>query len=686
MHRVPSALCVLLLLVAPPLLAQTPDSTATDTFRVELPEVTVEALRSTETEASAPFSVSIHQRSVDEIALQAPVFLRDTFRDLPGVWMNDRGHFALGERLVVRGMGWRSPFGVRGVQVLLDGIPLTLPDGQAFLDIADPLFIRQAELVRGPSSLFWGNGSGGVLFLNSLPTSDSPSAQVRAGMGSYGLRQVSGEVVLGRPNEGLGQWRVSASNMRQDGYRDNSEGRFTRGLLSGRLALSSQTQLQIVGAFVHQDAQHPGALTRSEKKTDPTQADSLFANFGADGAGKKSTQAQLGLSVTHDFESVSLDGTLYGGFRDLENPLPFVVIGFDRLYGGGRTSVQGTAGSIEWNVGADAGFQRDDRVNFKTDFGALEPTDEVELDQLETVVSGSVFGYGRLSLTDRLDLTLGVRGDLVDFQLEDRYLDDGVDDTGSRTFSAASPGVGLAYDTGAALFFANYSTAFETPTTTELVNRPNEAGGFNETLDPQRTRGAEIGVRGLWGNANLEYDVTLYGLHVSDRLVQFQFDDPDSDRAYFRNLGDNVLRGFEVALDWRPRPWIRGTLTYTGNRSIFADGDLKNNRVPGVPEQRLFGRLTSSVDPVWLRASVDQVSNYYVDNANSAVSEGYTLVDLRVGLQGLGLDAVTVRPYAEVSNLFDTQYNGSVSINAGDNFYEPGPGRAYKAGLTVTLP
>lgn len=674
-------LCTLLCLLAPRLAdAQEADTTAADSVQVYLPEVTVEALRSAETEAQAPFSVSIHDRSATELSLQAPVFLGDIFQDLPGVWMNDRGHFALGERLVVRGMGWRSPFGVRGVQVLLDGIPLTLPDGQAFLDIADPLFIRQAELVRGPSSLFWGNGSGGVLFLDSQPTPDTPTAQVRAGAGSFGLRQFAGEVVVGTPDQGAGEWRVALSDMRRDGYRDNSAGRFTRGLLSGRITVSPRTRVNVMGAFVDQDAQNPGSLTRAEVEDDPSQANDLFGGFGA---GKQSTQVQLGVSVTHDAEAVSLDGTVYGGFRDLKNPLPFAVIAFDRFYGGGRTSLHGTLGTIEWNVGLDAGIQRDDRVNFATNFRTLEPTDEVDLDQVETVISSSLFGYARIPLSNRLQLTVGGRGDRIRFALDDNFLEDGVDDSGNRFFSAFSPGIGLSYEVGNGVLFANYSTAFETPTTTELVNRPGQVGGFNSDLSAQKTRGVEVGTRGIWTSAQLEYDLALYHLWVDDRLVSFDF--PNSDRTFFRNVGSNVHQGLEVDLQWQPRPWLSLQTTYTGNRSLFTEDDLKGNRIPGVPPHRIVVEATGSMAPLWGQASLDAVSDYYADNANTAESDGYALVHLRVGLHHLGLDQIDLRPYAEVSNLFDTQYNGSVSINAGDNFFEPGPGRAYKVGITMTV-
>ncbi len=660
--------------------AQSPDTSDADSVDVQLPEVTIEAARNAATEAKAPMSVSVRQRSTTEIALEAPVFLHETFRDLPGVWVNDRGHFALGERLVVRGMGWRSPFGVRGVQVLLDGIPLTLPDGQAFMDVADPLFVRRAELIRGPSSLFWGNGSGGVLFLNTLPTSRSSTAQFRAGMGSFGLQQLAGEVVLGHPDTQLGQWRVAVSDMRREGYRDNSKGRFTRALLSGELTLSSRTQMTVVGALVDQDARNPGSLTRDEMEEDPSQASFLFDEFDA---GKQSTQTQLGVNVTHEFDGASLDGTVYGGYRDLENPLPFSVIAFDRLYGGGRTTLQAQTGPVEWNVGVDAGIQRDDRQNFATDIPNRAYTDSLTLDQLETVVSTSVFAYAQVPVTDRLQFTVGGRGDRINFELDDHYLADGVDDSGERNFSAFSPGVGLSYELGSSVLFANYNTAFETPTTTELVNRPGQVGGFNSDLTPQTTHGFEVGSRGFWSAARLEYDVALYHLSVDDRLVAFDF--PNSDRTYFQNVGQNRHQGLEVALQWDPQAWLSLQTSYSANRSLFEDEELDGNRVPGVPEHRLFVEATGRLHSFWLRPSVDAVSDYYANNANTAVSEGYTLVNVRAGLQDVGLESVTVQPYAEVSNLFDTQYNGSVSINAGDNFFEPGAGRAYKVGVTVRL-
>ena len=128
---------------------------------IALSEIQIGALRASGQSINAPYASSLLFRPLEVVAFQPGLSLQSVLKTLPGVWINNRGHFALGERLIIRGMGWRSAFGVRGVQVLLDGIPLTLPDGQGMLDIIDPAFIRQAEVVRGPSSTFWGNGSGG---------------------------------------------------------------------------------------------------------------------------------------------------------------------------------------------------------------------------------------------------------------------------------------------------------------------------------------------------------------------------------------------------------------------------------------------------------------------------------------------------------------------------------------------
>lgn len=172
-------------------------------------------------------------------------------------------------------------------------------------------------------------------------------------------------------------------------------------------------------------------------------------------------------------------------------------------------------------------------------------------------------------------------------------------------------------------------------------------------------------------------------LTVHDRLVAF--DVRDSDRTNVQNVGENIHQGLEVALRWQPRPWGSVHASYTGHRSVFQGPDLDGNHVAGVPEQRFFVEATDRLRPVWICPAVDAADEYCADNANTAAAESYTLVDVGPGLRDLGLESVDIRPYAEVSDVFDTSYTGSVSINAKDNYSEPGTGRAYKIGVTIRL-
>ncbi len=646
-----------------------------DTARVVLPEIEIEAARATETEATAPYAVSVLARGPDRVALEADLSLATVLRELPGLWINDRGHFALGERLSVRGMGSRAAFGVRGVQVLLDGVPLTMPDGQAVLDVVDPVFVRRAELVRGPASRFWGNGGGGALFLSTAFFADRPALRARVLGGSHGARQAAFEasVPVGRH-----RFHVHASEFRRDGYRAHSAGRFSRAGLHGDLALDARTRLRLTAALAAQDVEHPGSLTRAQFEADPRGANPRFAETRA---GKESLHAQAGATLLRDTGIGLFTVTAYGLSRTLDNPLPFAYIDLDRKAGGLRFMLRAARDRLRWGLGLDAAFQADDRRNFNNDAG--RPGPDRRLDQRETVRDLAAFGFVSLPLAAPLRLTLSLRADHIRFAMTDRLLANG-DQSGSRTFSAVSPAAGVGYRLGKLLFFANVSTAFETPTTTELVNRPDLTGGFNPDLGPQKVRGLEAGVRGALSGVPVRIDFAVFRLAVRDRLVPFQAE--DDGRTYFRNSGANTHDGVEAAVTWSPRPWLTLRTVYAGSRFVFDDEALAGNRLPGIPPHRLFGDMRLERRGWWARLALERASAYFVNDANTERNDGYTVVDVYAGHAGLSVGRVRLQPFARIANLFDVRYSGSVSINAfGGRFFEPAPGRTVEAGLNVTL-
>ena len=671
------ALLIGLLLAPLSVTAQQPDTLEGG----QLPEVEIQAARGMATSASAPFSVALEWREPTEVALEPALSLDETLGHLPGVWINDRGHFAVGERISVRGLGWRAAFGVRGVQVVLNGIPLTLPDGQTYTEIVEPSLIRRAELVRGPSSRFWGNGSGGVLFLSTDQPVDSPSLRTRVLAGSYGERHL-----LARGEAPIGPHALQAyvSDTRQDGYRSHSEGRRTRAGLHGPYDLGTRSQLHSVFAFVNQDAENPSSLTRKQVENNPRQA---RPDFVENNAAKQSTQVQGGLSLEHQTDVGLLSAAAYGLVRDLDNPLPFAYIAYLRQSGGARLTLQRQQDRFQWGVGLDAAVQHDDRQNWNTVDG--QAGSDLLLDQIESVYNLAASGYARYNLTSRLQLSASLRRTRIRFESDDKLIesDDPAlagDQSGSRTVSAWSPSAGLSYRWGPALLFASYSTAFETPTTTELVNRPNATGGFNESLSPQKTRGVEIGARGGWLDANLQFDVALFYMAVEDAIVQTGTN--PLGREYYGNAGTTLHEGFELSATWQPHSAIALYTSYTGSRFRYQDDELAGNQVPGIPEHRLHASLEGNYQNVWSRLSSEAASAFYVNDENTAQSAGYVVFDWRLGHRGFDLSGVRLQPFLAVNNVLDERYNASVMVNAfGGRFYEPAAGRTIQAGLNVSL-
>src|SRR5688572_23539130 len=578
-----------------------PDTTASDTSRVrELPELNVTVTRSAEPLQRVPYAVSTLNRG-DFQRAQQTIGIDEALNNLPGVVVSNRYNFSLDQRISIRGFGSRSNFGVRGLKILLDGVPQTLPDGQSQLTNIDFATVERAEVLRGASSSLYGNASGGVISFQTQQAALGPFAQ------SVRVQGGSGE----RDGDDFYKWQtwtsgrsggvsgtLSLSQFKADGYRQHSAAE-TRQLNAGLdYAISGSTLARMRLSLADSpEAQNPGALTQPEYAANP---DSAAANNIRRNADKDAQQHQLSLGLRHfDAAGNEYEATVFGLMRDLANPLAAppdinpgptagTYVAIDRAAGGARLSTSRRLGGAEssprLNAGADVQFMRDNRQNFVHIAGV--PTSDVFLDQLEEITELGPFTQMQWSPDPRILLSTGVRYDWVRFDLEDRYTGDGFDDSGTRTMSALSGNIGASWTADTRFIpYVNVSTAFETPTTTELVNQPDGSGGFNEELGPQRAVNYEIGARGQPATG-VSYSVALFLGRVTDAIVQ-QLE--VGGRAFFRNAGKTHNDGAEVGLTVSPVSALTLSAAYTYARYRFADDEFEGNRLPGVPEH--FWRL-----------------------------------------------------------------------------------------------
>jgi iron complex outermembrane receptor protein len=106
----------------------------------------------------------------------------ELLQGLSGVQADSRSNYAQDTRVTLRGFGARSAFGVRGIDLQIDGVPLTTPDGQGQLSSVALDGVTSVEVLRGPIAALYGNGAGGVISLqSSTPEENHLGVGVMAG-------------------------------------------------------------------------------------------------------------------------------------------------------------------------------------------------------------------------------------------------------------------------------------------------------------------------------------------------------------------------------------------------------------------------------------------------------------------------------------------------------------------------
>ncbi|MDQ3555605.1 MAG: TonB-dependent receptor, partial [Gemmatimonadota bacterium] len=506
-----------------------PDTTTT----VPLDTVVVEALRTPLPVLRTPYATDVVRQ--EEIRLARPgLALSEALVGVPGVQVENRFNFAQGERISVRGFGARAQFGVRGVRVLLDGIPATLADGQTALANIDVASLGRVEVVRGPASALYGNASGGVIQLSTLPPPLVPLAtEHRLVAGSDGLRRL--ESAVGGRSGSLG-YRASVAGLRYGGFREHASAENLRGGANLRWERGAD-ELRLVANLVRYDALNPGSLSDSLLRVDRSRA---FVQNVTQQTGNRGHQEQIGAFWRRTAGAGVLELAGYGIARGIDNPIAQVVIALERRAGGLRASWSAEsplpAGTASWTAGASLDAQRDDRRNFANQSGERGA---LRLDQQERVTGAAIFAQATLPVVGRLDALGALRYDRFRFAVRDRFPEDGRDDSDARIMDAVSPSVGLSLRAAESVsLYANVATAFETPTTTELANRPSGAGGFNPELEPQRTVSYEAGAKARFGGAGL-LTLAAYRARVRDALIPFEVEGA-AGRQFFRNAGAAV--------------------------------------------------------------------------------------------------------------------------------------------------
>lgn len=655
---------------------------------------------------------------------QLGMTLSESLIRVPGLTAQNRTQLAQDPQISSRGYGARSAFGVRGIRLFVDGIPLTTPDGIAQPGNVDLETIKAIEVMRGPFSTLYGSSSGGIIqLLTDIPK--KPEIGFNYLAGSYGTQKssthASGEI------QGV-SYLLNLSHFETDGYRQNSAAWKDQITSELKFNLSNSTKVNILIDYFDSKAQDPLGLARNDgfdkTTTGVNTTNKYFSAFTNPKAAPdvafsantrvERTNTQAGLSLEHilnDNNSLKFIGSV--GQRDNLQYLALPVLGSapTNLTRGRASQIarefwsselswinKGQFFSKKYSIvtGLNYGYMSDERLDIDAQYGEklafISPYTYVNRNETDTAKNFDQFVQAKLEVLDNTDIHAGVRHSAIDMNFKSKAeIKSGNNINGSISFEKTTPVVGIIWKADPSInFYANYGKGFETPTLIEMAfNSSSSATGPNLNLKPSSSDNYEIGMKSFVGK-NTRLNAALFVIDTKQEIIIAS----NATYSVYGNATQTKREGFELALDSQLENNIGfyGSYTYldatfdTAYTSGIGGSVNKGNKIPGTYKQQLYGEISWKFPDLNFKTAIEAKANskVYINDVNSDAAPGYSIANIRAGFDQT-LSNWKFGEYVRIENIFDKSYIGSVRVNDNNNRnFEPSAGRNYLVGFKAT--
>ena len=607
--------------------------------------------------------------------------IKDVLDYVPGVFVQPK--WGDDSRLSIRGSGLSRNFHLRGLQLYMDGIPISTADGFGDFQELDPTAYRYVEVYKGPNGLRFGAASlGGAINFVTPTGRDSDLFGASVDFGSFGFKRLqanSGGV------QGPADAFITGSWQESDGFREHSSGESKRlsANIGYRLSEDLETRFYLNANEVRQRI--PGSVTKNVALNNPESAaainvlDDWQRNIDTLRFANKTTW-RIAPGTIVEFGAFAVDRHLmhpifqwldyryddYGGFARVLDERR--IAGFKNRLLVGVNIHNGSVDADQYdNNGGQQGNKLSSTKNESENTTAYIENSFYILPQL-AIVAGTQFLDASRKLTDKMGTA-----------------------SGSESYDAWSPKVGLLWEVDRHWqIYANVARSAEAPSFGE--NSFSAAAAFDAKMQTATT--FEIGTRGR--RPDYTWDFALYRANIDNELLcTAPF--PVAAFCVIGNADKTIHQGVEVAFGAsilksmfvsgeRPdRLWLNIAYTFSDFR-FDSDSLYGNNEIPGAPRHYLRAELLYKHPAgFYFGPNVEWVPEaYFVDSANTLDTEAYAIWGLKAGYDsGNGLSL-----YIEGRNLSDKRYIASTGItNVADpaltTLFEPGTGRAVFAGVKV---
>ena len=641
---------------------------------VDLENVVVKSTRINTIQRQVPLSVTLKSFNEDKNFSSQSSF-SDFIKNTPGVFTTSSNNFSQDMRISIRGFGARSAFGIRGIKLIVDGIPETTPDGQSQLDNLPLGLISNIEILRGPNANLYGNSSGGVISINTLTNPNDKFYRTSGIFGAYQYQSIQRTRVLDWKNSNL---IIHYDKRRSNGYRDQSN--YKTSILNLKYINQLDQSNKIVWQINYTDSPYaydPGGLKLSEVEDNRRQARKNNIDYDTY---EKVKHLKTGISWNYKKNDNSFfDSYFFYQQRDFYSKLPFNfggIISIDRNYYGLGTKFTRNKNLENRNntfvMGVDHLSQSDDRKRFKNNFGLKG---DRTLSQMENFDTTGIYLVSQTNFNSGLLLRYGIRYDINSI---------GIDSNNKVNLDKINPSLGISYSINSSdnIFFS-FGTSFETPTLNELSNNP-DGSGFNKDLKSNNAVNYEIGWRKSL--SNIAFEAVAYITNSDNEILPYEIE-LFPGKNFYRNVGSTLRQGIEISSSVSFQGGLFN-LNYTLSKNRFKDfildgDDLSENLIPGIPSQMLDLEVLFKLSKKRMLILTNRlIGERYADNLNETLVSSYNIFNVKYSKEIFKKSQFSLG----VNNLFNEEFYDNIRINAfGKRYYEPAPKRNFYFGINFSF-
>lgn len=633
-----------------------------------LKEVTISNFHINDSLLNAPASIGI--LSEKELHANNNTDISVALNRIPGVYMQSAN--VTTNRISIRGIGARTPYGTNKIRAFYGNIPLTSGNSETTIEDIDLENISQVKIIKGPLSSIYGAGLGGAILITPKNNLHQNTASISTVHGSFGLLKNTLNYGLNTNSSTL---NISYHNLKTDGWRENSSYNREGITLAGQLFRKEKSKFYYFFNHTYLKAFIPSSINKEMFENNPQAG----APTWVDSKGFKQYKSVLG-GLSYEFEiskNLKNASSVFINYKDNNEPRPFDVLRQYNFAHGARTAFTGNfaIGTIKSNFNFGAEYFRDDYTG-KTfenlyeennNLGSLQGNQLTQNYQKRNFYNA--FAQLRFAFSNQFELQTGLNVNKTQFELDSTFP---IEEAYAESYSYDaiwSHQLSLLYKPNSLkTLYISASRGFSLPSIEETLTAN---GTINSNIKPESGYNFELGGKFYLLNKKLYAEFSIYSMQINDLLVVRRIGD---DQYVGINAGKTLHQGIELSANYTLKindfltlnPFVAASIgKYEFKEFLDNDNDFSGNELTGVPSNKANAEITFNTKlGLYLSADYQFVDKIPLNDANSVYSKNYEIINLKTGYNLELLKGFTSKIAFGVNNIANQKYASMVLVNA----------------------